>query len=105
MTNGSVCVRNFGRTNPPEEIASKIQSLNPISPLVPYRDLCPPSANRRLRTNLHVHAHNAPICYSWLIPKRTSLGRTPMAKLTLTIDGKSRTIDIDDPDMPLLYAL
>src|SRR5262249_6729057 len=33
------------------------------------------------------------------------LGRTPMAHLTLTIDGASRTIDIDDPDMPLLYAL
>src|SRR5690349_5713676 len=32
-------------------------------------------------------------------------GRTPMAQLTLTIDGTSRTIDIDDPDMPLLYAL
>src|SRR5438093_13060255 len=28
-----------------------------------------------------------------------------MAKLTLTIDGMSRTIDVDDPDMPLLYAL
>ena len=28
-----------------------------------------------------------------------------MAQLTLTIDGTSRTIDIDDPDMPLLYAL
>jgi aerobic-type carbon monoxide dehydrogenase small subunit (CoxS/CutS family) len=28
-----------------------------------------------------------------------------MAKLTLTVDGKARTIDIDDPEMPLLYAL
>ena len=28
-----------------------------------------------------------------------------MAQLTLTIDGRPRTIDIDDPDMPLLYAL
>ena len=28
-----------------------------------------------------------------------------MAQLTLTIDGASRTIEIDDPDMPLLYAL
>ena len=28
-----------------------------------------------------------------------------MAQLTLTIDGTSRTIEIDDPDMPLLYAL
>ena len=28
-----------------------------------------------------------------------------MAQLTLTIDGMSRTIEIDDPDMPLLYAL
>ncbi len=32
-------------------------------------------------------------------------GRTPMAQLTLTIDGKARTIEVDDPDMPLLYAL
>src|SRR5207244_9577608 len=29
----------------------------------------------------------------------------PISQLTLTIDGKARTIDIDDPDMPLLYAL
>ena len=28
-----------------------------------------------------------------------------MAQLTLTVDGKPRTIEIDDPDMPLLYAL
>ncbi|HEY6994437.1 MAG TPA: (2Fe-2S)-binding protein [Xanthobacteraceae bacterium] len=28
-----------------------------------------------------------------------------MAKLTLTVDGKARTIEVDDPDMPLLYAL
>ena len=28
-----------------------------------------------------------------------------MAKITLVVDGRSRTIDIDDPDMPLLYAL
>ena len=28
-----------------------------------------------------------------------------MAQLTLIIDGRSRTIEIDDPDMPLLYAL
>jgi aerobic-type carbon monoxide dehydrogenase small subunit (CoxS/CutS family) len=28
-----------------------------------------------------------------------------MAKLTLKIDGRSQTIDVDDPDMPLLYAL
>ena len=28
-----------------------------------------------------------------------------MAKLTLLIDGTSRVTDIDDPDMPLLYAL
>ena len=28
-----------------------------------------------------------------------------MAQLTLTIDGAARTIEIDDPDMPLLYAL
>ena len=28
-----------------------------------------------------------------------------MAQLTLTVDGKPRTIDVDDPDMPLLYAL
>jgi len=28
-----------------------------------------------------------------------------MAKVTLTVDGRSRTIDVDDPDMPLLYAL
>src|SRR5262249_44480351 len=28
-----------------------------------------------------------------------------MAQLTLTIDGTSRTIEIDDPDMALLYAL
>ena len=28
-----------------------------------------------------------------------------MAKLTLTVDGKAHAIEIDDPDMPLLYAL
>ena len=28
-----------------------------------------------------------------------------MAKLTLTVDGRPRTIEVDDPDMPLLYAL
>src|ERR1700716_871532 len=28
-----------------------------------------------------------------------------MARLTLDIDGRSRVIEIDDPDMPLLYAL
>ena len=28
-----------------------------------------------------------------------------MTQLTLTIDGTSRTIEVDDPDMPLLYAL
>src|SRR2546423_8869454 len=28
-----------------------------------------------------------------------------MAQLTLTVDGRPRTIEIDDPDMPLLYAL
>jgi nicotinate dehydrogenase subunit A len=28
-----------------------------------------------------------------------------MAKLTLTVDGQARAIEIDDPDMPLLYAL
>jgi nicotinate dehydrogenase subunit A len=28
-----------------------------------------------------------------------------MALFTLTVDGKPRTLDIDDPDMPLLYAL
>ena len=28
-----------------------------------------------------------------------------MAQLTLTVDGRPRTIDIDDPGMPLLYAL
>jgi nicotinate dehydrogenase subunit A len=26
-------------------------------------------------------------------------------RLTLDVDGKARTIEIDDPDMPLLYAL
>jgi nicotinate dehydrogenase subunit A len=26
-------------------------------------------------------------------------------KLALNVDGKSQTIDVDDPDMPLLYAL
>jgi nicotinate dehydrogenase subunit A len=29
----------------------------------------------------------------------------PVAKLTLTIDGKAHAIEIDDPEMPLLYAL
>jgi aerobic-type carbon monoxide dehydrogenase small subunit (CoxS/CutS family) len=29
----------------------------------------------------------------------------PVAKLTLTVDGKTRAIEIDDPEMPLLYAL
>ncbi len=28
-----------------------------------------------------------------------------MAQLTLTVDGKARSIDVDDADMPLLYAL
>jgi nicotinate dehydrogenase subunit A len=28
-----------------------------------------------------------------------------MAQLTLTVDGTARTIEVDDPDMPLLYAL
>jgi len=28
-----------------------------------------------------------------------------MTKLTLTVDGTARTIEVDDPDMPLLYAL
>ena len=28
-----------------------------------------------------------------------------MAQLTLDINGKSQSIDVDDPDMPLLYAL
>ena len=28
-----------------------------------------------------------------------------MAKLTLTIDGKPRTIEVDDPGTPLLYVL
>ena len=28
-----------------------------------------------------------------------------MAKLTLTVDGKAHVIEIDDPQMPLLYAL
>src|SRR5258708_3014193 len=29
----------------------------------------------------------------------------PMAHLTLMVDGRARTIEVDDPDMPLLYAL
>jgi nicotinate dehydrogenase subunit A len=28
-----------------------------------------------------------------------------MAELTLTVDGRARTLEVDDPDMPLLYAL
>jgi nicotinate dehydrogenase subunit A len=28
-----------------------------------------------------------------------------MAQFTLTVDGTARTIEVDDPDMPLLYAL
>src|SRR5215470_13108679 len=28
-----------------------------------------------------------------------------MAQLTLNVDGRSRSIEVDDPDMPLLYAL
>ena len=28
-----------------------------------------------------------------------------MAQVTLLIDGRARTLDVDDPDMPLLYAL
>src|SRR3954465_11798468 len=28
-----------------------------------------------------------------------------MAQLTLNIDGRARSIEVDDPDMPLLYAL
>jgi nicotinate dehydrogenase subunit A len=29
----------------------------------------------------------------------------PMAKFTLNVDGKDHLIDVDDPGMPLLYAL
>src|ERR1700687_3695726 len=29
----------------------------------------------------------------------------PVAKLTLTVDGKAHALEIDDPKMPLLYAL
>jgi nicotinate dehydrogenase subunit A len=36
---------------------------------------------------------------------KNRFGGTPMAKLTLMVDGKARSIDVDDPDMPLLYAL
>jgi nicotinate dehydrogenase subunit A len=32
-------------------------------------------------------------------------GRIAMAQVTLLVDGRARTLDIDDPDMPLLYAL
>jgi nicotinate dehydrogenase subunit A len=28
-----------------------------------------------------------------------------MPQLTLTVDGKARAVEVDDPDMPLLYAL
>ena len=28
-----------------------------------------------------------------------------MAQITLTVDGRPRAIEVDDPDMPLLYAL
>lgn len=28
-----------------------------------------------------------------------------MAEFTLIVDGTARTLDVDDPDMPLLYAL
>ncbi len=28
-----------------------------------------------------------------------------MVQFTLTVDGRARTIEVDDPDMPLLYAL
>jgi aerobic-type carbon monoxide dehydrogenase small subunit (CoxS/CutS family) len=28
-----------------------------------------------------------------------------MAALTLVVDGNARVVDVDDPDMPLLYAL
>jgi nicotinate dehydrogenase subunit A len=28
-----------------------------------------------------------------------------MTQLTLTVDGKARTLEVDDPDMPLLYVL
>ena len=28
-----------------------------------------------------------------------------MAALTLMVDGKARVVEVDDPDMPLLYAL
>jgi nicotinate dehydrogenase subunit A len=28
-----------------------------------------------------------------------------MIQLTLTVDGKARAIEVDDPEMPLLYAL
>jgi nicotinate dehydrogenase subunit A len=28
-----------------------------------------------------------------------------MTQLTLTVDGEARTLEVDDPDMPLLYVL
>src|SRR5262249_17932832 len=31
--------------------------------------------------------------------------RAHMAQLTLMVDGRPRSIEVDDPDMPLLYAL
>jgi aerobic-type carbon monoxide dehydrogenase small subunit (CoxS/CutS family) len=40
-----------------------------------------------------------------LLSRLHNARRTPMAQLTLTVDGRSRTIEVDDPDMPLLYAL
>jgi aerobic-type carbon monoxide dehydrogenase small subunit (CoxS/CutS family) len=39
------------------------------------------------------------------IQNNDRFGRILMAKVTLTVDGTARTIDVDDPDMPLLYAL
>jgi nicotinate dehydrogenase subunit A len=38
--------------------------------------------------------------------KRKTLGEDQMAQhLTLTVNGQAQTIEVDDPDMPLLYAL
>src|SRR5690349_15114435 len=38
-------------------------------------------------------------------PKRPFREAPMVQRLTLNVDGKLRTIEIDDPDMPLLYAL
>src|SRR2546423_10488385 len=67
---------------------------------------CTPSARSGGRHNPALSTRPpVPNCAMSDSLKSNVRGRTPMAQLTLTIDGTARTIEVDDPDMPLLYAL